>query len=190
MKIESLYRDYVQKSKLFLYPLLDIKRGVSITPINTFLSWEGKYCFTDSKLICHYHIRKDKEFKLFEDVKLLGNPLFYEMYHLEKTGIYIFDLTKYEADFWAVVQGKYSMIHPGTRRKILDYWRTHSKRVYVESYLYPKKFYPMYSQILNVEIQHLKAAGELCDKPDLEKENLKSGVKIMNLIDNPLNLQR
>ena len=46
MKIQSLYRDYIQKSKLFLYPLLDIKRGVSVTPTETYMAWKGKYEFT------------------------------------------------------------------------------------------------------------------------------------------------
>lgn len=64
--INSLYTDYSQKSKLFLYPLLKIRRGVSVTPISTYTSWVGHYDHTDYKLMCTYHIRDDKEFHLLK----------------------------------------------------------------------------------------------------------------------------
>jgi hypothetical protein len=48
----------------------------------------------------------------------------------------------------------------------------------------------MYSEILNVKMEHFKKCGELCSKPSLEKENLEIGINIMKLSDNPLNLQQ
>ena len=47
----------------------------------------------------------------------------------------------------------------------------------------------MYSQILNVKVKYLKEAVELLDKPDLEQEELKLAIKIMNSKNNTLNLQ-
>ena len=48
----------------------------------------------------------------------------------------------------------------------------------------------MYSEILNVKVKPLKDVGELCSIPDLEKESLEIGINIMNIADNPLNLQQ
>ena len=44
---------------------------------------------------------------------------------------------------------------------------------YVESYLFPDFYWDDYSDILDVDIQDLIAVGELCDLPNLEKEDLK-----------------
>lgn len=66
MKIKSLYDRYFQKSKVFIYPLLGIKRGNSVVPIETYISWDGHYSSEDMKLICVYKIRTDAEYKTFE----------------------------------------------------------------------------------------------------------------------------
>ena len=74
MAINSIYRKYFQKSKIFLYPLLDIKRGTSIVPEETYLSWNEEYGPEDMKLICVYVTRDDTEYKIFE--KNIFNKLF------------------------------------------------------------------------------------------------------------------
>ncbi len=191
MKIKSLYRDYIQKSKLFLYPLLDIKRGVSVTPVETFMAWGDKYGFEDSKLICQYHMRDDQDFKLFNDVKLKGNHYFYAFHQVDDTtGIYVFDFSHIEDDFWKVVTGKYSELSKESKQKILSFFRGHTAHyAYIESYLKPDKYYGMYSEILNVKMVHFKKVKELCDKPDLEKEDLILSLKTMNVSNKPLHLQ-
>lgn len=193
MKIKSLNKDYIQKSRLFLYPLLDIKRGVSVTPIQTYMSWTDKYCFTDSKLICKYYIREDREFKMFEEVKLLGNPLFHEFFESEEegVGVYVFDMSGIEKDFWRITTGKYSELSKKSKNRILAFFRSHTNHyVYIQSYLEPEKYHGMYAEILNCKLSALKTAHELCSKPDLEQETLELGIKIMNSENNPLNLQQ
>jgi hypothetical protein len=66
MAITALYRKYFQKSKIFLYPLLDIKRGVSVIPEETYLAWGKSYSPEDMKLVCVYKTRHDIEYKQFE----------------------------------------------------------------------------------------------------------------------------
>jgi len=190
MKIKSLYRDYIQKSRLFLYPLLNIKRGVSVKPLQTYMGWENTYCLTDSKLILQYYLRDDQDFKLFEEVKLLKNPMFHEFYELEDgTGAYVFDFSKKETLFWNVVMGKYSKLDDSSKKRILQFFKSSpNHHAYIESYLNPVKYFPIYKELLNVEMSSLKKCGELCDRPDLEREVLKLGVKIMSLNNNPLNL--
>ncbi len=74
--VTKLYKKYFQKSRVFLYPALEIRRGVSITPIQTHIHWEGKIKKEDRKLICLYHLRDDAEYKEFERLRLKGNKLF------------------------------------------------------------------------------------------------------------------
>ncbi len=47
---------------------------------------------------------------------------------------------------------------------------------YMESYLYPEKYYDIYSNILNIPISTLEEVKELCDKPDLNKEDFKKSI--------------
>jgi hypothetical protein len=59
------------------------------------------------------------------------------------------------------------------KRKILDFFdKNGGNHLYVKSYLFPEKFFDTYADILNVPANLLKEVGELCDKPNLEKEML------------------
>ena len=105
--IKSLYTDYFQKSKIFLYPALGIARGTSVTPIETYTSWTGHYDHKDYKLIVTYHLRSDKDFMMFEKAKLLGNPYFMDFYEsTDDKGIYVFDYSEFESDWEYYLEGK------------------------------------------------------------------------------------
>ena len=52
----------------------------------------------------------------------------------------------------------------------------------MQSYLMPEKHFEDYSKILDVEVDFLKKVGELCSKPDLEKENLQMELADLNNI--------
>ena len=54
MVINALYKKYFQKSKIFVYPLLDIRRGTQIVPSETYLSWNDLHNPEDKKLDCVY----------------------------------------------------------------------------------------------------------------------------------------
>lgn len=196
MNLRSVATDYVQKSRIFLYPMLGIKRGHSSTPINTYIAWEGRYALSDCKFICEYYIRDDEEFKNLERDKLAGNPLFDTFYQLEDdVGIYVFDFSDYVEDFLNFYKGRYSKLSSQTKRKILNFFKNHATHhVYIESYLYPKKYIPLYADLLSGEskdipdmIKLLKEVGELCSKPDMSKECLvtknflENDIKIIDL---------
>lgn len=191
MKINSLSTEYIQKSRLFLYPQLKIRRGVSVTPIQTFMSW-NHYELDHNRLICQYYLRDDNDFKMFESVKLFGHPLFEDFFEVEDgTGVYIFNMENDNGDFQNIVNGQYSQLSDEFKRNIINFFKSNTQHfAYIESYLDPEKYYEMYSQILNVKVEHLKAVGELCSKPDLEKERLDLEIKIMNIDNNPVNLQQ
>ena len=59
------------------------------------------------------------------------------------------------------------------KRKILTYFEKNSGNYnYIQSYLFPKKYMAKYAELLEVPVDLLISVGELCDKPDLEKEKL------------------
>ena len=71
MALNSVYKKYFQKSKVFIYPLLGIKRGSSVVPTETYLSWNESYAPEDMKLVCVYQSRTDAEYIQFEKNVLL-----------------------------------------------------------------------------------------------------------------------
>jgi len=184
MAIESLYKDYFQKSRIFLYPILEIKRGASFTPIETYVSWEGQYSPKDMKLICLYQLKNDAEFLKFEKDRLLNNKYFYEFKQLEDDkGAYIFDFSCYSKDWKNIILGKYSRISDPYKKKIENFYgRRDSNFAYIESFLYPEKYYKMYAEvILLVKESLLREVGELCSLMDLEQETLIANIKDLQL---------
>jgi len=174
MKIDSLYRDYFQKSRVFLYPLLNLKRGGSVTPIQTYVAWEGLYKPEDRMLICVYHIRDDKDFEKFEKTKLLANKYFHDFKAIkENRGVYIFDFNSKHEDWDKVLKGKYSQLSTTLKRKIKIFQGADNNNyAYIESYLHPEKYYKMYAELLSTSVQELEQVGELCSIIDMDKETL------------------
>mgnify|MGYP003403385930 CR=1 FL=1 len=175
----DLYKDYFQKSRIFLYPILGIRRGASVTPMETFLGWQNQYSFTDRKFICQYHLRDDKEFIRFEKDILLKHKLFFDFKQTDnKEGVYIFDFSSMAEDYDNVVAGTYSKLSKSHKNKIERFYgRWNSDFAYVESFLYPDKYYEVYSALLNVEDSVLRTSGELCSHIDAVKETLTATIK-------------
>ena len=182
MKITSVRKTYIQKSRIFLYPLLNIRRGVSVTPLQTYLTWDEVYTVSDCKLIAVYHLRDDKQFKDFEEQKLFGNPLFEDFFELEnEKGAYVFDFSEYKNEYNKMLAGRYSELDGDYKRKILNFFRNHQgHHRMIESYINPKLYFEDYAKILNVPLTLIKEVGELCSLPDLEEEMLKVKKKVLN----------
>jgi len=180
---------YFQKSKVFLYPVLETKRSSSVTPINTFVSWENSITQKDRKLICLFTLRNDPDFLKFEKTKLLGNELFCDFKEGEDgTGIYIFDFNKHAVDFDTFLKGAYSKFKPMFKDRIKAHYNgNNANTVYVDSFINPNKYYDMYSHILAMPVSQLKGL-ELCDKPNFEKEHLKLLIKNLAITETSVNL--
>lgn len=183
--IEKLYIDYIQKSRLFLYPSLDIKRGSSVTPIETYISWKDNYLPEDKKLICLYYLRDDQEFKTFEKIKLFGNNKYDRFEYVDDDkGAYVFDLSALGNDYDHIINGKYSKISKEYKKTILNFFESTKKHLeYIESYLYPEKHFDEYAKLLasddfSIIKKTLIEVGELCEKLDFEREDLK--LEILN----------
>jgi len=174
MVIDTLYRKYFQKSKIFIYPLLGIKQGTKIVPIETYLSWGTSISTEDMKLVCVYKHKNTDEYTNFENHVLLKHSRLCDYVKInETTSVFTFDFSDLSDDWFHFINGKYSKISMNIKRKILDFFDKHGgNHLYVKSYLFPDKFFETYANILNVPEDLLKEVGELCDKPDLDKELL------------------
>jgi hypothetical protein len=181
MAINSLYNGYFQKSKVFLYPILGIKKGSSVVPTQTFLSWGEEISPEDMKLVCLYTTRNDSNYINFENHFLLKHSRLadYKKVSEEET-VFIFDFSDLSDDWVHFLNGHYSKINIKVKRIIKDFFQRNTNNYdYIDSYLFPDKYFENYSKILNVDSHLLKSVGELCNAPDLEKENLT--IQVTNL---------
>jgi hypothetical protein len=178
MLIEALHTEYFQKSKVLFYPLLGIKRGCPAIPDQTYLSWEGYMTPEDKKLITVYSKRTDAEYLTFEKNTLLGHKRVCDYIPLPDDQVLIsFDFSDLTNDWNHFINGQYSKMNPDLKRKIRDHFNKNSStHVYVDSYMFPEKYFSLYANLLGVNEELLREVGELCSKPDLEKENLMAEV--------------
>ena len=183
--MEKIYREYFQKSKVFLYPLLGIKKGVRFVPTQTYLSWNDKYNIDYDKLLCLYVTDKNNKdkFTLFSDEKLKILPVFEEKHDIDEFNfLYVFDLTLplKKRDIKKFKEGKYSKFTKKTKETIIKFFGERGKIAeYIESYLYPEYYYEDYSELLNINQKDLQDVGELCNKPDLQKEDFHSDCELI-----------
>jgi hypothetical protein len=193
MALNSIYKRYFQKSKVFLYPLLGIKRGVSVVPVETYICWQGYYTSEDMKLICVYDIRKDDEYKFFEKNTLLSHNRLSDYVKIGSQAVLTFDFSDLGDDWSQFINGKYSKLNIKLKQKILDFFDKYSGNyAYMHSYLIPEKYFNNYAELLGVDAEILIEVGELCSKPDLDKETLVLEVANLGSIEenNLLNLSK
>jgi hypothetical protein len=181
--IDKLYNKYFQKSKSFLYPALGIKRNSYATPINTYISLDGRIGAHECKLICLFKKDESERYKEFEFNMLISSPLYLEKIETMDSNIYVFNLEIYESDFFNVVIGKYSKLSNVLKKAIKDHFGEKTKEYsYIESYIYPDKFHSIYSKLLDVDIIILEKVKELCDPLDLEQESLKISKENLQIV--------
>lgn len=198
-EITSLYRRHFQKSRIFLFPVLGIGRGTTVTPVQTYIGWEGYYKLEDMKLICVYtvdytnHIdtvtgekvytHNPMKARKFADNVLLSNSLLDKWGDIEEEldgmqqRVYVFNFPdKYNWNMF--LTGKYSKFTPEFKKRIKTFFHTAGDYLtYVDSYINPWNYYSMYSEILGVNISILKEVVELCEAPALGEEVLHATIK-------------
>jgi|TARA_R110002096_G_scaffold292656_1_gene487119 hypothetical protein len=175
MAVKSIYTKYFQKSKVFLYPLLGFKRGIKIVPSETYLAWDSYYIPEDMKLVCLYHPNNSNEYENYEKKVLLKHTRLCDIKNLDQHNkLFIFDFADLKGSWQYFLDGQYSKLDNKYKGEIKSFFNINSANyVYMNSYLHPESFFEDYAECLNVDIKMLKDVGELCNKPDLEKETFK-----------------
>lgn len=176
MKI--VYTEYFQKSKVFLYPLLGIKKGISHVPSETYVCWDGLYSEKDYKFICVYNCDKDDKYLKFELNNLLGHPMLDGCYVLSNDKFaYVFDFSEYKHDHQKFINGQYSKFSLQSKEKIINFFNAGGKMSkYIESFLNPDEYHQDYADSLGVNVEQIKEVHEVCSKPDMLKETLSDQV--------------
>lgn len=179
----DVYRKYFQKSYNFLYPLLGIKKHKTHRPFQTYLVWPGVCDTSSRKLICVFKPDYSPEWLNFEKNVLIPHRMLDEIHVVDdETVVYVFDFNCYKEDYDAFLRGKYSQISLDSKKLMSNYFGVHTPEwVYMESYIYPKKYFKIYSEILGVEIEHLESVGELCEELNVEKETCEIVLESVNL---------
>lgn len=182
--IKTLYNKYFQKSRSFLYPLLGIPKKNNPGPIQTYLGWE-EITPNDKKLICLFANDLSPSFVKFQEKKLIANPLYESHTIVDSHIVYVFNYTPYEKDWNLFLKGKYSQLSDTLKGAVKDYYGSDtSEYQFIESYLFPEKYFEVYSKLLDIDIKTIKKVGELCDKYDCEKEVLVFSTKHLEISNN------
>jgi hypothetical protein len=184
--MKQIYKSYFQKSKVFLYPLLGVRKGVRFVPIETYITWEENETTPKNALVCAYSIEDgpaaNKSFGAFAKSELRKNELYHSEYEIENLKLFTFDLSFFKNDLENFKNGKYSEFSIVTKKIIMEFFgNAGTISEYMESYLYPEKYYEIYSDMLNVPISILEEVKELCDKPNLKKEDFKKYILELEL---------
>jgi len=173
--IKDVYRNYFQKSYNFLYPLLGLKKHKTNKPLQTYITWENVCDVKSRKLICVFKIQDTPEWKHFEKEYLITHNMLDECLLIDENTIaYIFNFNIKSEDYDAFISGKYSKISTNSKKMLSTYYGVHTPEwIFMESYLYPEKYFKTYAEILKIDVELLKNVGELCEKYDEEKEMYK-----------------
>ena len=102
--------------------------------------------------------------------------------------LYIFDLSKHSSTWDHFINGRYSQFTKEHKIAIRKFYGHDSiNYAYIDTYLNPENYYDLYAKFLcpdPIDIPSmqllLESVGELCDKPNLSSETLKS-VKVLDL---------
>jgi len=177
----GVYTEYFQKSKVFLYPLLKIRKGVTHVPVQTYIAWENVYSIEHNKFFCEYSTKMTSDFKKFAYNYLHSHKLFEDYIELNKNKhLFIFDFSPIMSDFSRFIVGSYSKFSLNSKIDILDFFSTQEKiSSYVDGFLSPENVHDKYANVLGVDIELIKNIYEVCDPPNIEKETLINNSQII-----------
>jgi hypothetical protein len=178
--IETLYKRYFQKSRSFLYPALGIPRR-PIYPLQTFVALQGKIRPEDRKLICLFQHDQTPAFEEFEARHLYSSPLFIDSdVRPGEPSLYVFDYMLHDEDWDLFLVGKYSRFSEPFKNAVRQHYGEKSAEYkYMDTFLYPKKYFGLYSELLKMSKEVVATTGELCNPYDPQKEKLVISTNIL-----------
>ena len=170
---------YIQKSKLLLYPLLDIPKDY-LQPVTSYGFSKNKGIYPeDCKLICKY--RREHDEKYFEQRShLFSHEYFEDIFRDHEFDYLIFDLSRYKKDIELFYKGKYSELTVTTKNQIYAYYAsTKVGPMFIDMHLNPENYHEMFACHFETDpkkqdalLESIREAHETLDSPDMEKENL------------------
>ena len=174
MVLTEIYRKNFKKAAVFLYPLLGLSRKVSFKPNSVWIGMDNYIRKEDQKLICIYDTSV-QNFDAFSNKVLRSRENLLEEIRIDESkNAFVFDYSKFAQTWNAYLNAKFSQFEEDSKKTILNYYSDNSANaLYLNSYLYPEKFFDQYAKFLEVNVGLLKEVGELCSKPDFDSERLR-----------------
>lgn len=172
---------YVQKSKVFLLPLINLKKDLYVKPIKTFIIDKvANVTVNDRKLILPFFKDNSSEFNYYENNHIMTCDYLdvSSYYETDKFRVYSFKLNHIENDFDLFLEGKYTKFSKKTKSLIHLYWGKLKKNNFyphpkIEAYLYPNlEIYKQVAEELNLPLEMVIETEELLDPPNLNLEEL------------------
>ena len=136
----GVYTDYFQKSKVFLYPLLELRKGLTHVPKQTYSAWEDVYSVEDRMFLCLYKTPLNESFQKFITENIHSNKYYDQHIELaEGKHLFVFDFSSLKFDYDNFIKGSYSKYSVDSKVKILDFFGNDDKvSEYIHSFLSPE----------------------------------------------------
>lgn len=169
-----IYDSYIQKSRMFCYSTLGIKKGNYIIPEETYMALENLYEFSDCKLILHYKNCNNNDFIMFTKNKLEKLNFYEKKIPIDiNENLFVFDFSSNKLNWNKILNGEYSKLTYSYKKMIENFYfyEEENKRT-VMKILNPYRHYEEFAGYLDVSPNIIKEVGELLDKPNLKKEKL------------------
>ena len=110
-------------------------------------------------------------YDLFEKDVLLKHNRLFDLVKIDSVAVLTFDFSDLGDDWNHFINGRYSKISLDFKKTILNFFDKYSGNyAYMHSYLIPEKYFNNYADLLGVDTDMIIKVGELCTKPDLDKE--------------------
>lgn len=178
-KLKYINKEYVKRSRLFLYPLLYIPSDCVIQPDDTYIGWvkDGKEFIksTDCKLICVYSNINTPAERKAEKQHLLMNRYFEDIVPLENGKMaYVFKITRnnIKQEWKMFLEGKYSRFNNVSKTTITNFYDKEPMKTYIDTYFYPEDYYDVIAKVLDISLEVVMESDELLSKPDINIETL------------------
>ena len=157
----SAMKIYIQKSKTFLWPILNIETK----PIETYLNFRD-IDFGEQKLIIALYHNKNADY-IAKKHLIESNANYEATFKDDEFDILTFNMYLLKNDYNKIVEGKYSEISKNFKL----FLNLKEKNKMVLKCLDHKKYYKEFANILDVNEEELKNK-ELLSPPEYEKETI------------------
>jgi hypothetical protein len=168
---------YIQKSKTFLWPLLNIK----VEPIETYLKIGSLNLEDDQYLIALFHNENEQYKNQKRQIK--EHPMCDFIFQDDEFDIVLFNMYKIKDDYLKILEGSYSKL--STNFKIVI--GSTEKRKPVLMCLNPESNYKQFAEALDIH-PHELSGRELLSPPDMYQETIHVNKSIKQQITEELGL--
>jgi hypothetical protein len=158
---KEFYNNYFQKSRVFCYSVLGIKKGIPHPPEECYMALKDHYFYEDCKLILHYKNCNSKTFQLHSEKVLQKCALFEKIINVNVSEkLFIFDFTLHKKDWMKILNGQYSKISHNYKKAIEKFYENDPVNLSVVSkILYPFRHYSEFATIIEVPSIMFKEVG-------------------------------